>query len=255
MSMLPRENRFPVVLRWVLIVGAVGFAAGFFGPIIFNPEANQGPLLGIFITGPAGAFLGVLLYLICLVLRVSDTRQWQILWTASATLALVTLSFCFPRPELRGELIDAKVQGCEPPAQRVDTAIEYWKRRVSEVTWAAPRSDWQADARHMAEVDDGAVLNVVVVRKNRLYEQMKPWNKGRIIANGWRVANETKSYYVQFPGACSDYPAGEESVRFIPYDLSGLTNGAKDWPPKTISDFLDLQTVDLVPNEYRKFNP
>ena len=34
------------------ILGGIGFAAGFFGPIILNPEANQGPLLGIFITGP-----------------------------------------------------------------------------------------------------------------------------------------------------------------------------------------------------------
>lgn len=40
------------------IVGSMGFAAGFFGPMIFAPGANQGPMLGIFITGPAGALLG-----------------------------------------------------------------------------------------------------------------------------------------------------------------------------------------------------
>ena len=44
-----------------LILGGLGFVAGFFGPIIFTPEANQGPLLGIFITGPGGAVLGFLL--------------------------------------------------------------------------------------------------------------------------------------------------------------------------------------------------
>ena len=38
--------------------GGVGFAGGFFGPIIFMPGANQGPLLGIFITGPLGFILG-----------------------------------------------------------------------------------------------------------------------------------------------------------------------------------------------------
>ena len=43
-----------------LIVGGIGFSAGFFGPIIFMPEANQGPLLGIFITGPIGAVLGAI---------------------------------------------------------------------------------------------------------------------------------------------------------------------------------------------------
>ncbi len=46
------------VAKWSLITGAVGFAGGFFGPIIFTPEANQGPLLGIFFTGPLGFIAG-----------------------------------------------------------------------------------------------------------------------------------------------------------------------------------------------------
>jgi len=42
---------------WAAIAGALGFCGGFFGPLIFAPNANQGPLLGIFITGPLG-FVG-----------------------------------------------------------------------------------------------------------------------------------------------------------------------------------------------------
>lgn len=41
-------------------LGAIGFVAGFVGPIILAPDANQGPLLGIFITGPAGFVLGLI---------------------------------------------------------------------------------------------------------------------------------------------------------------------------------------------------
>jgi hypothetical protein len=41
-----------------LAIGGIGFSAGFFGPILFDPGANQGPLLGIFITGPLGFLLG-----------------------------------------------------------------------------------------------------------------------------------------------------------------------------------------------------
>jgi len=44
-----------------LAVGAIAFALGFFGPILLAPDANQGPLLGIFITGPLGFVLGLLL--------------------------------------------------------------------------------------------------------------------------------------------------------------------------------------------------
>ena len=53
----PRDLLSSVVLGG-LVTGVVGFAAGFFGPIIFAPGANQGPLLGIFITGPLGVLLG-----------------------------------------------------------------------------------------------------------------------------------------------------------------------------------------------------
>ncbi|WP_296706114.1 hypothetical protein [Rhodoblastus sp.] len=45
-------------LRWGCRLGAAGFAAGFFGPMIFTPGANQGPLLGLFITGPLGFVAG-----------------------------------------------------------------------------------------------------------------------------------------------------------------------------------------------------
>ena len=46
-------------LKWAFIIGGIGFLGGFVGPIIFIPEANQGPLLGIFITGPAGFVIGL----------------------------------------------------------------------------------------------------------------------------------------------------------------------------------------------------
>jgi hypothetical protein len=46
------------VVLGAVITGAIGFALGFFGPVVFMPDANQGPLIGIFITGPAGFVLG-----------------------------------------------------------------------------------------------------------------------------------------------------------------------------------------------------
>ena len=49
---------FGTTMAWAAIVGAVGFCGGFFGPMLFTPEANQGPLLGLFITGPLGFVAG-----------------------------------------------------------------------------------------------------------------------------------------------------------------------------------------------------
>ena len=48
------------ILMGGIIVGAIGFVLGFFGPIIFNFGGNQGPLLGLFITGPFGFILGLI---------------------------------------------------------------------------------------------------------------------------------------------------------------------------------------------------
>ncbi len=45
------------ILTGAILFGGIGFSAGFFGPIIFT-LGNQGPLLGIFITGPLGFVLG-----------------------------------------------------------------------------------------------------------------------------------------------------------------------------------------------------
>jgi hypothetical protein len=45
-------------LKGGVILGILGFVGGFFGPMILTPDANQGPLLGIFITGPLGFVLG-----------------------------------------------------------------------------------------------------------------------------------------------------------------------------------------------------
>ena len=44
-----------------LALGGIGFLGGFFGPMLFMPQANQGPLLGIFITGPLGFLIGAVL--------------------------------------------------------------------------------------------------------------------------------------------------------------------------------------------------
>ena len=57
-----------------VILGGIGFVGGFFGPIVFAPQSNQGPLLGIFITGPLGFLLGAIIGFIFGIIR-SKTRK------------------------------------------------------------------------------------------------------------------------------------------------------------------------------------
>ncbi len=48
------------VLTGAAMLGGIGFALGFFGPMLLTPQSNQGPLLGIFVTGPLGVVIGAI---------------------------------------------------------------------------------------------------------------------------------------------------------------------------------------------------
>ena len=48
-----------LVFGYGFLIGGICFLVGFIGPIIVWPDSNQGPLLGIFITGPLGFLLGI----------------------------------------------------------------------------------------------------------------------------------------------------------------------------------------------------
>jgi uncharacterized membrane protein YeaQ/YmgE (transglycosylase-associated protein family) len=50
-----------LALSGALLMGVTGFVIGFFGPIKYQPWANQGPMVGIFLTGPGGLLLGGLI--------------------------------------------------------------------------------------------------------------------------------------------------------------------------------------------------
>ena len=60
-----------VMMRTSFLVGFITFLCGFVGPIILTPEANLGPLLGLFITGPLGFLLGGVI------------GFWRILWDST----------------------------------------------------------------------------------------------------------------------------------------------------------------------------
>ena len=60
LSAAPPSGLVGYAAKCAIITGAIGFALGFFGPMIVAPGANQGPLFGIFISGPIGVFVGAI---------------------------------------------------------------------------------------------------------------------------------------------------------------------------------------------------
>ncbi len=51
-------------LSGALLIGAISFIIGFIGPMLIAAGGNQGPMLGLFITGPIGTIIGAIAGLI-----------------------------------------------------------------------------------------------------------------------------------------------------------------------------------------------
>jgi hypothetical protein len=239
-------------LRWVGILAVVGFVTGFVGPIIFVPEANQGPMIGIFISGPAGAVLGLILYGVCRVFQLGAQTQWRLLSATAALGAVAVILAIQPQPALRGTLYDGAVTACRSPRDATAETLLYWNGRIAAVTWAEPRFGWQRDMQQTLEAAPGILVSVGLTRKNSVFENRKPWNKGSIFARGWTSTSDVKSFYYA-TGSCADFATGSDVHGFQKYDLGGKIEPAKDWPPKDIEGVINASIFSAVPEAFRAF--
>jgi len=235
---------------WALVLGVVGFVCGFMGPMVFSPDANQGPMLGIFITGPGGALLGAVLGMIVGAVRPPATIAAAALVIVSSGLAAVCLYFSMPAPKYYANVVEAEILGCETPAAIREKAMDYWDDRIAKVTWAAPRANWREDFDRMLVTSPGVVLDVQIVRESKLYENRKPWNRGTFVARPWGTGDAPTQYFARFAGeSCKSYPKGQRALYL------GTGESAKLWPPEILSNFLALQVLEPLPSRFRNVIP
>lgn len=242
----------PPGFLWVVVLGVAGFAAGFFGPIIFVPEANQGPLVGIFISGPAGFVLGLLLWLVFRFLPVAARTQWRLLAAIGTVAVLATLLCVQPEPATKGYLLELEIRGQRPTAATADEVVADWKKQIAAVTWATPRAGWEPQMRATLAADQGLVLDAVIVRQRMVKVHRKPWNRGRLFATAWQTRDEPRSYY--FPaGTVPAGPLGPGTrvQFFLPYDSTAPIKAPDAWPPLELVRFIGFSRLQPVPAEYQ----
>ncbi|HEU4655812.1 MAG TPA: hypothetical protein VFS47_17620 [Steroidobacteraceae bacterium] len=239
---------------WALVLGAVGFAAGFFGPILLNPDANQGPMLGIFITGPGGAFAGFILGALARMFAGSTAMNRKLLMWTATVFALGTLFFCLPDPKILGYVIDAEVVQCEPPRTYAPDAMNEWQQAVQRTTWYTPPADWKQAANRNLDTADGVVLTLNVVRRAAILQHRKPWDFSRRSAERWSIVNSSERYYANDEGtACESYLSRPRQL-YTPF-VEGPSNPNQPspiWPPTDVTGFLRLMQLAPVPAEYRR---
>ena len=213
----------PKLRVWPLALGAVGFVCGGFGPIVLSPDADQRALFGLLITGPGGAALGLVSGLVARRLPLQPGARWELLGASCLVLALSVLYAAMPEPKLCGEIIDAEVRACTPPAG-------------------------ESQVEKLVENDPGVVLELHILRKRGIYENQKPWNRGKLLARPWQPGDETKPYFARFAGgSCDDYTTQSRRI-FYPIPEPGRPR-ADDALPGA----LQLQVLRPVPEEYLRF--
>ena len=117
-------NLRPAVIRWAVVLGITGFVCGFVGPMVFAPESNQGPMLGVFITGPASALLGAILGIMISAMNVSATTATRLLAAAAVLVAAITLYFSVPEPRYYADAVEGEIRECTTPELLRDDAVK-----------------------------------------------------------------------------------------------------------------------------------
>jgi hypothetical protein len=235
---------------WALTLGAVGGCAGFFGPILLNPEANQGPLLGIFITGPGGALAGLVLGFIFRMLPLTPAIRAQALTLCAVALGAGTLWSSLPGPQHVASIVDGTISGCRLAGEVAHERVAHWDRQIAKYDYAEPRPGWRDDVPRMVRESPGIVVTLDVERGNQLYELRRPWRR-ELSASGWQDINEPREYFGS--DSCASYPQGRRmslAPRANAHDVIKATQRA--WPPADLPNFLGVQMLEAVPPEYAR---
>lgn len=236
-----------LILRWVLALGVAGFVSGYVGPIVLDPDANQGPLVGIFITGPGGALAGLVLGALFALLPVSDLVRRRALMASCAVLVLGTLWYVLPGPRVRGYLLEANITRCLAPRELQTAAFDHWDERIAHVTWAQPRAGWKTQADALFARPDGVVLDLDVRSRRAVLVHRRPWDRGRItIADVPGAGDVTRAFARHAGGSCAAYPPGP--IRL--YYETTWDPRPGPWPPDDLPGLLGLVVAGPAPAAY-----
>lgn len=223
-----------------LLMGAAGFLAGFFGPIAFEPGANQGPLLGMFITGPLGVVAGVVLGV--LIPRiVHEHLRMRILVSLAAITFFGVLAgiVCLRGPEFVGQLYTAEVTNKRPAMELLPSAIKKWEDMAKQYAHA-PQAGWEEERSKMINTAGGSIVTLRNATVWYVHRQRKPWNKGRL------------TFTAQPPEAARDaYLASNAQFDSPGWFLSQSSGVSAEWPPRNVGDFLGVVEIIPAPPEFR----
>ena len=239
----------PNVLLSGVLVGSVGFACGYAGPIYFD-AGDLGPLLGLFVTGPGGFIIGIVTAVLVSRTRLQSTGARGVLVATATVVGVTSLLLSIPESRYVADVMDATPISCRPASDVIPEAVGLWDRRLSEHTdWKSTRG-WKDSVPGMAAAEPGIELTMQVHRHRRIDELLKPWNRGRLQPQPWRMGGDhwsTVFFLHREGGTCLGFELGTRQSFAI---AVGSPEGT---PPNVLHFFFGLAAVGTVPANYLVF--
>lgn len=230
------------------LLGAVGFVAGFAGPLYFH-SGDQGPLLGIFFTGPASFVLGLAVGAIVTYARLSPATAKAVLAAGALAVGVASLLLSIPAERYQADLVDATTVRCRPAADVAPEAVAVWDRRFREHTGWTARPGWKEDVPRMLAAEPGVVITLQVHRSRQIFELGKPWRRGQVRAGPWNDRQQSASEYFGRAegGTCDGFELGRRTIYAVP------VGPTPSMPPDVLPSFLGCPLLEEVPAKYTPF--
>lgn len=234
-----------MIIQWITVLGIVGFLSGFVGPMLLAPDANQGPMLGIFITGPGGAVLGAVLGSIVGMIGWASSRNRQALYICATLLAVVTLYFCIPSPRYRADVVEGDILTCTVADSLREKTID----SLNKTTAGRPNQKpikWDEKFDLAIAEKPGVIIVLHIARFTKGFEKQALWNRGELMMELWRSIDKDVSYFAHYAGNdCSQYPVGMHTTLTA-------TGNIGIWPPYGTAEMLNVKTVEPLTEKYVK---
>jgi len=234
--------------KFCLVLGVVGFLAGYIGPLILRPDANQGPLLGIFITGPLGFFAGFCLWFLSRVFSWSLVTQRKWLGVGCGVLVMTVVAVALaPKPDWVGWIYEVEVMHCRAVHTETENVLVDWRRRIADADGLPARPGWPEEVKRVLKEDTGSLVDVKILGEKSVKKERSFFNKESWVA--YAIMDKvvrTKTFYIAQP--CASLPSGTTGTYFVSSKFNVKADKDRPWPPVGVGDLLFKASLLPVPH-------
>jgi hypothetical protein len=171
-------------LGQAVLLGGTGFVAGYIFPLWRMPYANQGPLMGFFITGPLGFFVGLVLGFLGKGLRWRLGTAVLVLVACCSLFSVAIYLACEPEDRWVAQIVDGTIVKCSPPIEFVDEVLTRWEKSIAINPQKIVATSWREDVRHTLSSASGYVATFRVERTRDIYIGRKASNRDATNSRG-----------------------------------------------------------------------